>query len=192
MEKSRPSVLVYDIEIVNAIPDRDGIKKEGVEYCEGWGDHAGMGISVIGAYDAFEDRYRVFCEDNGNDFAALCAEREVLVGHNTIGFDNKVLAASGLEIDESKCYDIMRECAHGGSWGGLGLDKLTAANFGGGKSGSGADAPPAWQAGKIGWVIDYCLDDVRLTWRLVQKMAVDGWIEDPRRAGERIEVARPW
>ena len=70
MEKSRPSVLVYDIEIVNAIPDREGIKKEGVEYCEGWGDHAGMGISVIGAYDALEDRYRVFCEDNGNDFAA--------------------------------------------------------------------------------------------------------------------------
>lgn len=192
MARSRPSVLVYDLEIVNAILGRNEVKKDGIEYCDGWDDHAGMGISVIGAYDALEDRYRVFCEDNGNEFAALCEEREVLVGHNIVGFDNKVLAAAGLEIDKGKCYDIMLECAQGGSWSGLGLDRLAAANFGGGKSGSGAMAPVNWQRGKVGWVIDYCLEDVRLTWLVTQKMAADGWLADPRREGARIEVARPW
>jgi hypothetical protein len=37
--------LVYDCEIVKAIPN--GQKKKGIEYCEGWGNFEGMGVSVI-------------------------------------------------------------------------------------------------------------------------------------------------
>ena len=49
-------MLICDIEIVNAIPDRNKPNEPGIEYCAGWNDHANMGVSVIGAYDAVEDQ----------------------------------------------------------------------------------------------------------------------------------------
>lgn len=45
------SVIVYDIEIIKAIPGRNGEREEGIEYAEGFHDHANLGVSVIGAYD---------------------------------------------------------------------------------------------------------------------------------------------
>lgn len=57
-------MLVYDIEIIKAIPQKDSPKKQGIEYCKGWHDHQNMGISVIGAYSFEDDRYRVFTKDN--------------------------------------------------------------------------------------------------------------------------------
>ncbi len=53
-------MLIYDIEIRNAIPDRNGATEPGVQYCEGWEDHRGMGIAVIGCYDYAADPYHPF------------------------------------------------------------------------------------------------------------------------------------
>jgi len=184
-------VLVYDLEIVNAILGRGEVKKEGVNYCGGWDDHAGMGVSVIGAWDSGEDRYRVFCADNCDEFGDLAAQCDLLVGHNSIGFDNKVLAAAGLELDPAKCYDTMLACAAGGSRRGMGLGDLCAANFDVPKSGSGADAPPAWQAGRVGWVIDYCLHDVRMTKLLFERIVAKGSVIHPQ-TGRETPVERPW
>lgn len=63
--------VIYDIEIIKAVPDRKFPRSEGVEYCAGWDDHAGMGVSVIGAYDYFTGRARVFCKDNFDEFRNL-------------------------------------------------------------------------------------------------------------------------
>lgn len=57
-------IVVFDLEIRQAIPDRNGGNEPGIKYCGGWSDHAGMGISVICAYDYSTDRYRTFLKDN--------------------------------------------------------------------------------------------------------------------------------
>lgn len=103
------TALVYDLEIIKAIPERDGSRLDGYDYCEGWHDHANMGVSVIGAFDYVEQRYRVFCWSNFASFIELCAQR----------------------------------------------------------------APLLWQRGKIGDVIDYCLNDVRLTKRLFDEIVAE-------------------
>lgn len=64
-------LLVYDCEIVKAIPSSKEAPTPGIEYCAGWRDFANMGISVIGAYDYETDRYRVFLEDGFQEFAEL-------------------------------------------------------------------------------------------------------------------------
>lgn len=166
--------LIYDIEIVNAILGRDESEIRGITYCGGWNDHANMGISVIGAYDYHEDRYRVFCRDGFDDFRALAADR-LCVGFNSIRFDNAVIRATGVaDIDKEQCYDILREmwlAAGVGDaepfdfkrHGGYGLDATCERNFGTKKTGNGALAPVLWQQGKVGQVIDYCLNDIKLT-----------------------------
>jgi hypothetical protein len=85
-------MLIYDIEIKKAIPDKGKRPVESVEYCGGWNDHENMGVSTVCAYDYEEDRYRVFCEDNLEEFSALVDAHDVIVSFNGIGFDNPVLS----------------------------------------------------------------------------------------------------
>jgi len=173
----KPNAIIYDCEIIKAIPNRDGSQVDGIAYCDGWRDFANMGISVIGVYDYAEDRYRVFCADNAVEFTKLCTARDLCVGFNNIPFDNALIRATpGWNAPgDLKCYDLLREVwiAAGlgpefnfKTHGGYGLDAVCEANFGTKKSGNGAFAPVLWQQGKIGEVIDYCLNDVRLTKQL--------------------------
>lgn len=176
------SALVYDLEIVRAVPSRKEPRLDGIEYCAGWQDHQHMGISVIGVYDFFIGHYRVFCADNWGEFLDLCAARDFLVGFNSIPFDNAVIAATlGVNLNAlypEKCYDLLREIWVADGLGpdfvypthaGYGLDAVCQANFGSRKTGHGAVAPVLWQQGKIGQVIDYCLNDVRLTCQLFKR-----------------------
>jgi hypothetical protein len=194
------TALVYDIEIVNGVPDRDGTRLEGYKYCEGWHDHAGMGISVIGAYDYAEDRYRVFCADNFEAFLTLCAERAPLVSFNGLAFDDKVIDAEMAPdigvMPPSTRYDILVEIWRaaglaprfgGKSHGGYGLDAMGEANFGIRKSGNGALAPILWQDGRVGEVIDYCLNDIRMTKRLFDSVLASIPLICPK-TGARLEL----
>ena len=184
--------LIYDCEIINAIPSRDGSKIKGITYCEGWRDIANMGVSVTGVYDYVEDRYRVFCADNKEEFAKLISKRELCVGFNSIPFDNALLLACGWPAPpEEKSYDLLREtwaaCGLGTTFdfkthGGFGLDAMCEKNFGTKKSGNGALAPVDWQQGKRGTVIDYCLNDVRLTKQLFDYVLAGTSISIPKTA----------
>ena len=175
------SILVYDIEIVKGICPVNEAPIPGIEYCEGWHDHAGMGISVINAYDYYEDRYRCFCEDNFDAFQELVEDREVICGFNSIRFDNAVCEANGIEVPELKSYDILREMWLSAGLGAefnrtthrnYGLDKTGEVNLGQNKTGHGALAPVQWQRGEIGKVIDYCLGDVWITKRLLDLILI--------------------
>ena len=64
-------MLIYDCEIDKGIEKDPAQRLDGIEYCDGWRDFANMGISVIGAHDSMEDRYRVFMKDNFNEFMSL-------------------------------------------------------------------------------------------------------------------------
>lgn len=186
--------LIYDIEIINAVPVNNEPPVYGVNYCEGWHDHANMGVSVIGCYDYHEDRYRVFCNEGFPEFKALAADR-LCVGFNSIRFDNAVLRACGIaDLAESNCYDILRELwiaagvgdadpfdfkLHGGYW----LDATCERNFGTKKTGNGALAPVLWQQGRYGEVIDYCLNDVKLTKQLFDRALSGEPIISPKDGG---------
>ena len=182
-------MLVYDIEIINAIPPRKGENRvEGITYCEGWHDHANMGVACICAYDFVDHRFRVFTEGNFSEFDRLASERMV-AGFNSISFDDKVVWELNLADEVRTEYDLLRECwiADGlspefeyPSHTGYGLDALAKANNLTGKTGHGAVAPVEWQLGCYGKVIDYCLEDVRLTAALIQHLMRGGQLVSPK------------
>ncbi len=193
-------MLIYDIEIAHAIPGRDGLREEGITYAAGWSDFAGMGIACIGVYDFRTDRPRIFCRDNLDEFTALLTKQECIVGYNNLRFDNKVLEAAGLSaIPPEKCYDLLVEIWRGvglGSdfrpetHGGFSLDAMCWANFKAAKTGPGALAPINFQRGKLGSVIDYCLADVYLTKRLLDRVIRSGQLVNPK-TGDLISVRKP-
>lgn len=197
------NTIIYDIEIDRAIPQRGQLPVPGIRYCEGWHDHAGMGVAVAGVYDYAEGRYRVFCRDNWAEFEALWNSSGLVVGFNQIGFDNKVLDAmtpvAERRISTRPQYDILQElwAAHGLSrtfsprtHGGFGLDPTAKVNFGGEKTGDGAQAPINWQQGRIASVIDYCLEDVRLTKLLFDRILATGRLLSPKHGGS-VTLNRP-
>lgn len=169
--------LVYDLEIKRAIRSARETPLDGIAYCEGWNDHANMGISVLGALEWPSGRAHVFCDDNkvafGDLYQDVIAKSGKLISFNGIGFDNKVLkAAWGLDVPSNVCYDLLRETWLAAGLGpefiypthaGYGLDAICRANAIPAKIGSGSHAPIAWQQGRIGEVIDYCLNDCYIT-----------------------------
>lgn len=194
-------MFVYDCEIIKAIQSKNEDRLKGIEYCDGWQDHENMGISVVCGYDYFTDRYRVFMADNLINLQAVLLDHPgPLVGFNNIGFDNKLLRANGLKVDDSKCYDILKEIWISDGLSpefqypshiGYSLDDLLLANFTGiAKSGHGAMAPVLWQQKRYAEVVDYCLEDVRLTKKVLDRILRSGRLLNPKN-GKPLLVPRP-
>jgi len=194
-------MIIYDLEIINCIPDHTKPALPGYRYCEGWHDHEHMGISVLCAYDYETDRYRVFCEDNFQEFRDLVKRPRLCVGFNNINFDNKVLRANGVEVPEEFSYDILREIWRAAgldptrfspkTHGGYGLDAVCKTNFNMTKTGHGAKAPEQWQRGEVGAVIDYCLEDVRLTKCLLDRIISTGFLLSPKDIRRALIIRLP-
>jgi hypothetical protein len=191
--------LIYDIEIKKAITMRREPKIEGIEYCDGWHDHANMGISCICAFDYVENRYRVFMDDNIAEFATLVAERDVIVSFNGLAFDNRVCAENGIEVPDSKSYDLLVRLWEAAGLGpkfvypthvGFGLDATCEKNFGIRKTGHGALAPVNYQRREFGALIDYCLNDVAMTKRLFDHVLAVEKVLDPR-DGKQLSIRLP-
>lgn len=191
--------ILYDLEIIKAISEKSGLRVDGIEYCEGWHDHTNMGISVIG-----------FCAiiTNGKDmiigdpsfvagdywglqfFRKLANESDGVIGFNTRGFDDKVLAAAGIEVNTT--YDLLEEvrlAAYGSidyqdspKGHSYALGKLAAAN-GLTKTGDGANAAIEWQKGLHKKVADYCMNDVLISAKIL-KRGIEGSLKNPNAPGE--------
>jgi len=178
------TILVYDLEIKNLIRSSKEPQLPNRTYAYGWGDHKGMGISYLCAYDYGEGRYRVFDDSNKRDFERLLVDH-LLVTFNGKRFDDPVVEACW-EIDMSKNdkYDLMEEIPKR-----ISLDKLATANLRMSKSGHGKDAPLWYQDGHHASVIDYCLQDVKVTKDLLALVCKYGWLLHTN--GEKMTVRHP-
>ena len=158
-----------------------------------------MGISCIGAYESTEDRYRVFCKDNFKEFQKLIDAADIIIGFNLLSFDNPLCEAHSIIVPKERCYDILVEVWVAAGLGptfrypshiGYGLGDICRVNFGMAKTGHGAIAPVQWQRGEIGAVIDYCLNDVRLTKRVLDTILNSGELKSPIN-GETLKIRKP-
>ena len=188
-------MVIYDIEIFKAVPDRHSERLDDIQYCDGWNDKENMGVACICAYDTRDARYRVFTDGTFQDFQELVADRFV-VGFNSITFDDVVCGHEGIAVKTS--WDLLQEMwvadglgreFRGRTHGGFGLDATAKANNVGYKTGYGGTAPVWWQRGRYGHVIDYCLNDVKLTWELVKGVMKRSWMNHPKDENRKLY---PW
>ena len=196
-------MLVYDIEIENSPVKPKKKKKDGTLYkfADGWNDYKGMGITVIGFFDYDRNEWGFYRGDKDSlkEFEIRIQNNKLLIGYNSIGFDNNLLRANGVIVDNNNCYDILREIwfAKGlderfnyKTHGGYSLDAVCSINLGIKKTGSGADAPLLWQDGEYQQVIDYCMNDIKMTKTLFDKILYEGGLVDPKR-NQFLQLAKP-
>ena len=180
------NLIIYDTEIRHGVATPDNPPQNGYRYAKGWTDFEGMGIACICAFDIAEAQYRVFLEDNFNAFQQLIDERDAVLGFNNWRFDDRLLRANGFHIPRGKSHDLAAAIwqAAGIPQGehpkGLSLDACCKSHGLPTKNGNGADAPQDFQSGRIGRVIDYCLNDVRCTLHLHRYITRSGGLIDPR------------
>ena len=188
-------MLIFDIEIANPIaPKNPAERQDGLFYARDFNDYENMGIACIGVYEYTTDKYRVFGEYELDEFRQLLDTNDVSVGYNNTRFDNNVLKANKIDVQPNKSYDIYFEIVRQlGHVKGCKLDDVIKANFPNspGKNGDGAQAPILWQPGYHTKVIDYCLNDVRLTKMLMDRIIRFGWIKNPIFPDKTLKIKRP-
>jgi DEAD/DEAH box helicase domain-containing protein len=187
-------MLVYDCEIINCIPT--GELNKNYKYCGGWRDFKNMGISVIGFYlDSPQTGnsiwYRGYLHELNpfHEFKKLVNNESQIVGFNSKQSDDNLCKANGINITTT--YDLLEEirlAAFGSpNWEdtpkgfSYSLGAIAIAN-GFAKTGTGSGAPMLWQEGKHQEVINYCVNDVKLTVELL-KLGLRGKLTDPNTGG---------
>lgn len=143
-------VIIYDIETKETFQE------------VGSRDPAKLHISCIGAYFYKTDKFKAYTEEEFPLFWRRLETCDMIVGFNNKGFDDQVCAAYFPEMPKVHSFDILAE-VHKYLGFRIKLDNIAHATLGEGKSGDGLKAIRLYREGKIEELLDYCLQDVKVT-----------------------------
>lgn len=184
--------LAFDLEIVKVIPPD----------CNDWWSLGNLGISCAVAQPSDSRDAIVWAGWNElgpvgaravvNALINMAKEGYTLVGFNSLGFDLRVLGQESGMVNECKWLAAQHIdlywhifCAMGY---GPGLDRLAKGMGLPGKTAGmdGAKAPELWAQGQRQKVIDYCVQDTRLTMDLFRLGNEMGGVQWKSKAGKTI------
>lgn len=130
--------------------------------------------SVVGAYISWIDEYVAFMEDEVKDFIEVLKNADLVIGYNHLWFDLPVLQKySDFDLLKLPSYDIMIEAEKKIGFK-LKLDDLCKANLGTQKTDSYEVYKHYHAEKKWAPLIDYCMNDVKLTNELFLKIVNEG------------------
>ena len=143
--------IVFDIETQNFFHDT------------GSNDPASLDIACVCTYDSESNCYESYRKETLNDLWPMLEKTDLLIGFNSDHFDipllNKYYRG---DLTKIKSIDLLKEVRK--SLGRrLKLDTLAAATLGRNKTADGAMAGVWWKNGEYEKVIQYCIEDVRIT-----------------------------
>ncbi len=172
--------LVIDIETQNLVQDVGG-----------WDHVDKLKISVACAYDSKTDQFLSFRENELKNLIDLCEER-LVIGYNIRGFDLLVMAAYGLDLKRLDVFDIMYDLETLTRQRFLKLEAVARGTLGAGKSADGLMAVEWWKKGEIQKIIEYCLQDVKVTRDVFQFGRQNGFVRIQRSEEKITEVPVQW
>ena len=143
--------VVFDIETSNTFGD------------VGSSDPAALDISVVCIHDSETDEYLHFLKEDFTDLWRIIEQADMLIGFNSDHFDipllNKYYPG---DLTHIKSLDLLKEI-HASLGRRIKLDTIAEATLGEKKSGHGLQAITWWHNGEHQKVIDYCIQDVKVT-----------------------------
>jgi len=168
--------VVLDIETQNTFQDVGGYFPEKLD------------LSVVCAYFYEDDTWESYLQENLQDLFQRLEHADTIIGYNSVGFDipilNKYYAGDLLQIPQLDMLDIIRQ-----SLGfRIKLDDVASATVGTKKSAHGLQAVAWWKEGKIQEIIDYCMQDVKVTRDVFDFGVKNGFILFDDRTGERRKI----
>ena len=154
----------------------------------GWHRADRMGVSIAVLYDAADDTYHAYRQEELPAMFTRMAEADVLVGFNSLRFDYNVLQPFCAEpLAALPSLDLLTRITERLSYR-VSLDNLGQATFDEPKSADGLQALRWWQEGKLAEITAYCRKDVELTRRLYLHGLAQGYVLFRNKAGQRVRV----
>jgi DEAD/DEAH box helicase domain-containing protein len=150
-----------------------------------------LGISVACAYDSKTDQYLSFEEKDLKGLIDLCEER-LVVGYNIRGFDLHVMVPYGLKLKGLDVFDIMYDLESLTRQRYLKLEAVARGTLNAGKSADGLKAVEWYRAGQIQKIIEYCLQDVKVTRDIFQYGRQNGFVKIARAEDKIVQVPVQW
>lgn len=143
--------IIFDIETKNTFDDVQSR------------DPADLDISVVCLFDSESGEYLSFLEDQFEDMWPYFQDADLLVTYNGNHFDIPVLQPHApFDLSTIAHVDIFEKVREV-TGKKLPLNGIAEATLGISKSGHGLDAIAWWNAGEIQKIIDYCIQDVKVT-----------------------------
>ena len=143
--------IVFDIETSNQFSD------------VGSSDPAALDLAVVCIHDSETNEYASFTQEELPQLWPYIEQADMLIGFNSDHFDipllNKYYPG---ELTHIKSLDLLKEI-HGVLGRRIKLDTIAEATLGEKKSGHGLQALVWWRNGERQKVIDYCIQDVKVT-----------------------------
>lgn len=162
-----------------------------VQEVGGWDHVDKLGISVACAYDSKTDQFLSFLESDMKKLIELCEQR-LVVGYNIRGFDLPVMVPYGLDVSRLDVFDIMYDLEALTRQRFLKLEAVARGTLGTGKSADGLMAVEWWKKGEIQKIIDYCLQDVKVTRDIFQFGRQNGYVTLLRSEDNPVQVNVSW
>lgn len=143
--------IVFDIETSNFFDET------------GSNDPASLSLACVCIHDSETDTYLSFREETLGDLWPILEKADLLIGFNSDHFDipllNKYYRG---DLTKIKSIDLLKEVRK--SLGRrIKLDTLAEATLKRNKTAHGLEASAWWKKGEYQKVIDYCIEDVRIT-----------------------------
>jgi DEAD/DEAH box helicase domain-containing protein len=162
-----------------------------VQEVGGWDHIDKLGISVACAYDSKTDSYLSYEEKDLGKLVDLCEER-LVVGYNIRGFDLPVMVPYGLKIQGLDVFDIMFDIQTLTRRPALKLESIAQGTLGTGKSADGLMAVEWYKKGEIAKIIEYCMQDVKVTRDVFQFGRQNGYIRIQNSESSQTQVPVQW
>jgi DEAD/DEAH box helicase domain-containing protein len=149
-------------------------------------------ISVAVSYDAEKDEYRSFTEATAPELVDQLFGAGLVVGFNTIGFDYKVLRPyTDRRLIQLPTLDIFDHLYRRTGYRSR-LDTVAQETLGTPKTASGKEAAAWWKAGEIDKLVEYCREDVRITYEIYRYGREHGAIFTRDSRGRQVRVPIMW
>ena len=166
--------------------------QQAVQEVGGWENIHLLKISVACAYDSQTDKWLSFTEDQIPKLNELCEQR-LVIGYNVRGFDLPVMATYGLNVNDLDIFDIMYDLETLTRQRFLKLQYVAQGTLGTGKSADGLQAIEWWKKGEVQKIIDYCMQDVKVTRDIFEHGRKNGSVIIQRsESGNKKEVPVQW
>jgi DEAD/DEAH box helicase domain-containing protein len=181
--KPVPGTVIFDLET-----------KKLSQEVGGWSNIERMGFAAGVTFTVETNEYARYTEDMVNSLILYLQQADRIIGFNLIGFDYTVLKPYGLQIDhglKAKSIDLLLLIKQALGFR-IGLGNLAEATLAEAKSADGIQSVRWFREGKIEQVLDYCEQDVRVTYQLWRFGCDHGHIFYRDRRGRRVPISVDW
>ena len=143
--------ITFDIETTNTFDEA------------GSPNPADLNLAVVCIHDSEDDQYLHYFQETLHELWPRLEAADMLIGFNSNHFDvpllNKYYAG---DLTKIKSLDIL-EKVHQALGRRIKLDHIAQATLGEAKSGNGLESLVWWRNGEIDRVVEYCIQDVKVT-----------------------------